>query len=183
VEHFNFGRRYAGPFTTILNILKMDLGSLIIGAIIVLLCILPFILIQIRNNKRDNKKLLDLSNSAKEHDCKITRHEFCGNYLIGMDEVNNFVFFHKIVEDRLIRQFVDLSAIEKSEVVKATRTYTEKEGTAHVIEKLELAFIPNRKGGEVPLMEFYNEEVSLQLNGELQSIERWSLLINERVLA
>lgn len=161
----------------------MDLGSLIIGAIIVLLCILPFILIQIRNNKRDKKKLLDLSNSAKEHNCKITKHEFCGNYLIGIDEVNNFVFFHKIIKDQLIKQFVNLSSIEKSEIVKSTRTYIEKDGKAHVIEKLELAFIPNKKDNEVLLMEFYNENVSFQLNGELQSIERWSHLINEHVLA
>lgn len=161
----------------------MDLGSLIIGAMILLLCILPFILLQIRNKKRENKKLLDLSNSAKEHNCKITQHEFCGHYLIGIDEVNNFVFFHKIIKDQPIKQFVNLSTIEKSEIVTSTRTYTEKDGTAHVIEKLELAFVPNKKDTEVPPMEFYNEDVSFQLNGELQSIERWSLLINKHLLA
>ena len=46
------------------------------------------------------KKSIDF---AKEKGCIINQYEICGNYLIGLDEVRNFVFFE--TKDM---QFIDL---------------------------------------------------------------------------
>lgn len=160
----------------------MDSGSIIIGAIFVALCIVPFILIQIGRNKRKNQKLKLLHNAAKEHNCVITQYEFEGDFLIGIDEINNYVFFSKYIEDTSETHYVDLATVQKCEVIYLHRTYTARDGEHQRIAKLELAFIPNPDGKRV-IFEFYNEETSMQIYGELQAIQKWSKLLNDRITA
>lgn len=159
----------------------MDLNSAITGAIAILICFLPFVMITRSRKKKEKLFLKSLSDFAIQNNCQIDQREVFNSFAIGMDEAQNFVLFYSKTKDREIAQFVDLGKIQSCKVSNTNRTYKNKEGDHKVIDKLELNFIPTARNQPAVTMEFFNPEVSLQLSGELQSIEKWSKLINDRL--
>lgn len=159
----------------------MDLGSTIVGAIIIIICIVPFILMSQSIKKRKRQMLQSLTKIATQHYCQITQYEFCGDFIIGIDKIKNFVFFYKKLKDKEVEQFIDLDNIQNCKVINLNRTITNKDGNHKVIDKLALDFIPISKDKTEITLEFFNSDVSIQFSGELQSIEKWSKLINDQL--
>ncbi len=90
----------------------MDLGNAILWASILAICIAPFVIIHYNNTKRKNSMLQSLNEIAQQHKCSISKHELCGDFVLGLDEDKNFVFFLKKSKTELISQFVDLAVIQ-----------------------------------------------------------------------
>jgi hypothetical protein len=158
----------------------MDLGSAIIGAILIAIFVVPVILINKNSKKRDNKALQSLINIATEHNCIISKHEICSDFVIGIDEIKNFVFFFKQKNENAISQFVDLSEIRISQALKSTRAVKSKNENVTIIEKVKLSFIPKNKAKTEIKFDLYDED-NVQPNGELQLVDKWSKLINDRL--
>jgi len=161
--------------------MEMDLGSAIIGAVAIIICALPFVMMSRSRKKREKAFLQSLSKIATQNNCQINQHEIFGNFAIGIDETKNFVFFFRQVKDNEIEQLVDLSEIQSCKVINTSRNFKNKDGNQKVIDKLELSFTPTAKNKPEIKMEFFNADVNIQLYGELQSIEKWSKLINDRL--
>ena len=159
----------------------MDLGSAIIGAIVIIICALPFVMMSRNSKKREKKNLQSLSEIATQNNCQIDQHEIFGSSAIGIDETKNFVFFYKLTKDKGIEQSVDLSEVQNCKVINTSRTLNNKGGNRKVIDKLELSFLPIVQNRSEIKLEFFNSDDNLQLLGELQSIEKWSKLINDRL--
>lgn len=154
--------------------MEMDWGTAIIGLIMILICIVPFVIMYYNRVKKENKILQSLNEIAQPHNCKISKHEFCGDFVLGIDESRNFVFFFKQKKEEAISQFVDLAEIQSCQVVKkAISTYS--------IQKLELAFLPTNKSKTETKFELYDEEINTQLSGELQFVDKWAKQINDRL--
>ncbi|WP_111709411.1 hypothetical protein [Lutibacter citreus] len=156
----------------------MDLGTALIGIISTTVCAIPFV-ITTRSRKKNEKALISsLKELAKKQDSEITQYETCGNYAIGIDETKNFVFFQLKNKNVIKEQFIDLATIKKCKLANysSSNSYNDKE-----IEQLNLDFIPINKNQSNILFEFYNSEESFQLSGELQSIQKWNKLINNKL--
>lgn len=159
----------------------MDLGSITIGAILLAICIVPFIIMSMGKSKREKQMLQSLKDKASKHNCQISQVEFCGDYVIGIDEVKNVVFFHKHSKDSVIEQFVDLANFRNCKIINLSRIVTNKEGNYKIIDKLKLSLMPILNNKPETILEFFNSDINAQLYDELQSIEKWSRLINERL--
>lgn len=160
----------------------MELGSTIIGAIFIALCIVPVIFMSQRRNKRKKQMLQSILKSASHQNCNISRYEFCGDFGIGMDELKNFVFFYRQTKDKSTEKTVDLSMIQNCKLINAGRTLKSKNGNQTVIDRLDLLFIPVIRQKPEILLELYNSDDSTELTGELQFGEKWSKLINDKLL-
>lgn len=160
--------------------LKMDLGSTIIGAILLAIFIVPIILMNGNRKKRERKALQSLITIANQQNCMISKHEICSDFVIGIDETKNFVFFFKQKAEETISQYVDLSEIKISQAVKSTRTIKNKNRNTEITKRVKLSFIPKNKGKAETIFELYNEE-NTELNGELQLADKWSKQINDRL--
>ncbi len=148
----------------------MDSGIIIIGIITLLVCILPFIFMARSRKIKTTQMLNALNNLAKEKDCKITTHEFCGDLLVGIDEHNPYFFLHKKTLNSTVNQVVNLSEIKSCEIVNTKYN-------RDIVQKLELKFTSeNNKQAEI-FVEFYNHAENFQLSGEIQLIEKWLELI------
>lgn len=158
----------------------MDLGSVIVGTIILAFCIVPFVIMHYNSVKKENKMLQSLNEIAQQHNCKISQHEFCGDFVIGLDENINFVFFFKQKKEEAISRFVDLSEIQYCKAVKSTRTIQSKDGNISIPDRVELSYIPANKGKAETRFELYDEE-NMQISGELQLVDKWSKQINDRL--
>jgi len=157
----------------------MDLSTAIIGLIVISLFTMPFVMIRRIGKKSEQMMLKSLNQLAESKHCKISQFEQWGNFAIGLDEANHKVFYHKLRNGVAIEQFLDLATIERAIVEKITRSTSN--GTK--IERLELGFIPAAKTKPEFFMEFYNSDISSQLGGELQAIEKWAKMINNHIMA
>ncbi len=161
--------------------MEMELGSVLSGAFVIVVCALPFIMMSKNRKKKEKQLLQSLSAVADQNNCRIEQHELFGNFVIGIDESKNFVFFYRLVKDKETTQAIDLGKIEKCRVINTSRKVKHDGKSQDVIDKLELGFLPIAKDHPEIKLEFYNSDVNSQLYGELQSIERWAKLVNGRV--
>ena len=161
--------------------MEMDWGTAIIGLIMILICIVPFVIMHYNRVKKENKMLHSLKENAQQQNCKISQHEFCGDYVMGIDESRNFVFFFKQKKEEAISKFVDLSEVHICQAVKKTRNVKIDKENHSIIERVDLSFIlTNKNKGEIKF-ELYDEEINTQLSGELQFVEKWAKQINDRL--
>lgn len=159
----------------------MDLGVTIIGAILIAICIVPIILMGRNRKKTEKKAFQSLINIANQQSCIINKHEICGDFVLGIDENRNFVFFFKQKKEEAISKFVDLSEVHICQAVKKTRNVKIDKENHSIIERVDLSFIlTNKNKGEVKF-ELYDEEINTQLSGELQFVEKWAKQINDRL--
>lgn len=157
----------------------MDISSIIITAIFIAVCTIPFVLIGRKNKKRKKEKLQSLINIANKQNATISKSEVLSDYVIGMDEVKKQVFFFKKMKDSVIEDYINLAEIKTSKVKNTGRAIAYNNSNQSIIEKLELVFIPLDKNRKEIAWEFFNSDDSSQLGGELQSAEEWSNRINE----
>ena len=157
----------------------MNFSNIIIVAIVIALCAVPFILMAQNKKKRVRKTLQSLTNIANQQNCTISKHEICGDFTIGIDETKKFVFFIKKSEDKVVEQFINLSEIQNCKAKNTSRIVAYNKENQNVIDKIELCFTPIDKNKKEVSWEFFDADINMQLSGELQSIEQWSKLIND----
>lgn len=156
----------------------MDLGSALVGAILLIICIIPFLIMHYSRNKTENTKLYSLKEMAKQHNCVINQHESCGNLILGLDESKNFVFIITTEKEDPISLCINLSEVQTCQAVVKSRTIKTNKESSSITERVELGFIPKTKiKGETRVL-LYDQETSMQLNGELLFVDKWSKQIN-----
>jgi hypothetical protein len=159
----------------------MDIGTAFIGAVALAICILPFFWLRSIRKKAETKMLAALTDFAAEHNGSISRHEIFRDLVIGFDEGSNSLFFYKKSDTEELKQHVQLANVKTCKVVKTSQTLQSKDGARTMIERLELAFVPVAEKEPTIALEFYDMHKNVQLNGELQLIEKWDAWLNERL--
>lgn len=159
----------------------MDLQSIIIGVITIALCFLPYVYFTKKNKKRDQQFFQLLLDKAKALNCNITQHEVKGNIIIGLDDATNELFFVKRNRTTERLQHLNLSKMKSSRLNNVSRMVGEKESKQKVIDKLQLIFTPIDATKRDIVLEFYNSDETLVMNGELQLIENWSKIVSDKI--
>lgn len=161
--------------------MEINLGSIIIGAIIITICILPIVMLRRSRKKRESVLLQSLSEIATQNNYQINQYEILGSLAIGIDKTQNFVFFYRQIENNETKEFVNLDEIQSCNVINTGKSLNNKNENQKEIDRLELSFIPTSINKSEIKMEFFNSDVNAQLYGELQLIEKWSIIINDRL--
>jgi len=160
----------------------MDLGTTIIAVVIMLICILPFALMSIKGRKKQEMLLQGLFGIAEKNNCKISRHELWNSSTIGIDDTALMIFFTRRSGDNETSQQINLAEIQKCRVINSGRTVSTKDDNFKVVEKLELAFSFQDKNKNEVVLECYNaDHDSLNLSGELQLVEKWCKIFNDKI--
>jgi len=151
------------------------------SAILIIIAVLPFVMVILNKRKRKKKFLQALAEIATQNHSQLGQNEIFGNFAIGFDETKNFVFFYKQFEDKEVKESVNLSEVQSCMVHRTIRTFKNEEGNQKVIDRLELCFMSILNDRPETKWEFFNKDVSTQLFGEVQLIEKWSKLINDQL--
>jgi G:T/U-mismatch repair DNA glycosylase len=107
-------------------------------------------------------------------------HEFCGDFLLGMDKNKRYILFYKnVLNSDPIVKIVDLSTIFSCKVLKETKTIKTTRESMEYIERIDLSFISRDK--KETRLELFSEERNTQLNGELQCAEKWEQVLTELI--
>ena len=162
----------------------MDLGTSITAILIAIACVIPFIIMNKINARREREFLHPLFSLAKHHHSRVSQFDTWSNAAVGIDHKTAMVFFFKKVNNTEISRHVRLTEIKKCRVVQETKTAYDELDNFRPIAKLELALEPLDKTKPDILLEFYNADADGgNLTGELQLAEKWRQLINNSVAA
>lgn len=162
--------------------MELDWGTAIIGFAALVICAIPFVFDYRSRNKKTKHLKLSLTKLAEKHNCEVNQYELCGNFILGIDENRNFLFFFKQPKtEEGISQYINLEEIQKCEVVKKTKTVKTDTENLTIVERVEMSFIPSNKNKAEQKIELFDKEKNMQLNGELQFVDKWSKQINKHL--
>ncbi len=161
----------------------MNTSTMITVAVIIAIMLVLYLILSMNRKNNEKKKLQALTNLASKQNCSITKYEFDSKISLGLDEKNNFLFYIKTTGGTAETRYINLSEIKKCKVVNTNRTVQFKNSNSLVVERIEISFEPHSKAGETELLEFYNVETDgSMLTGELQLAEKWSAIVNQRLI-
>lgn len=158
---------------------KMELGTAIVGIIVTLICIIPFVVLNIKKRNKERAILNVLNKLANENHSQITEYEIWNHSSIGIDDNSAYMFYICLINENQISNIVNLKEVEKAKVNSIYRSVNTDERTYNIIDKLELEFIHKNKNIPEKVFEFYNSNTNrLTLAGELQIAEKWCNKVN-----
>jgi len=150
---------------------KMELTSIIIGATLFVAILIPFIWMIMKNKKKEKQlvnELIEYAKTSNSNNCEIDN---CAEIAIGYDKITNCAFFIKRKENLFYKQKVNLLEVQSCEVKKEISKTAVLGSKETRIEKLELKF--NFKNNSSEVVEFFNIQGSIGMDGELKMIEKW----------
>ena len=157
----------------------MDLGVALVGALVIVACILPFIIMYKTKKYNEEQLLEELKSTASEKGFLLTNYEVSGDLSIGIDETSNVFCFCKNVRDNKSQEFIRLNEVKKCSLINLKNST----GSQSIIDKLALSFEFKTKTNPSVFAVFYDSEQQLQLSKELQLIEKWYSIINQKIKA
>ncbi|MGD9995143.1 MAG: hypothetical protein AB7S69_17725 [Salinivirgaceae bacterium] len=159
----------------------MDLSVSLIGAVLVALTILPFILVARSRKKKARLWFQKLALGASAQNKEISLHEISGRIIMGMDQKAKALFYLKPEQSDAAIQSIDLHAIAACKVFKVSRTVGENGSQQSYLGQVGLRFIPRKKAEAESRWLLYDSEEDMQLSGELQFAEKWAGLIDNEI--
>jgi len=161
----------------------MEIGSFLIGTLLLIGCIAPLIWIHINQNKKDSIFTAHCIDLAEKEGLSLGIMEVWNrDYFIGIDEVKRTLIYTRNVNGIPEYEIIPLDQIIAHKIVKEDRQWTVKGQTKSHIERLELHFKINGKPPKEVRLLFYDALKSMTLIGELDIIKKWDELIKKQLM-
>lgn len=153
----------------------METETLVIGTLITLLCIIPFILAIKKNSKNKNFISQSLKILAETKNKMLSEIDTCRDIGISISSDNQYLFFIRLNESSAQTEIIEMSKFSKCEI---NQVKSNKSSELTIFQKIELKLIPkSTKENHISLLLYETMEYT-QLNGELQLAEKWNKRIN-----
>jgi hypothetical protein len=159
----------------------MDTTNIILGAIFLAICIVPFVIMQRSRGKSKNTMMNAIKNIAKDLGLTIGEYEYGSDFIISMDRDNKYVMFCKLNIELTEVKHAKLSEIQSCKVLRSTKSIKTESQNISVTDRVALSVMPASKSLSEISFELYHDVKNMQLNGEIQLAEKWSALINDRI--
>lgn len=153
----------------------MDLGTFIVGMVMLAACIVPFALMAQNRKKRKEQLLFSLKKIAEGKSSTVTHYEVCGDAIMGWDESKLQLFYYQKSSHKERRIAVDLTKMISCEAEHFLNTLDD--GSSR-IQKLQLVFTDRITKGVQEKVELYNADEQTNLQGEVQLLANWESKIN-----
>jgi len=158
----------------------MDIVTILIGLVVSVICVVPFIIIRKNKRKRETESKELISRLAAKSNSKVDAYDRWNKAIVGIDSLNRKLFFIKKIKDMEIQHAIDLSGIQMARVINSQRSAIN--GNYTVIQKLQLGLLSKDKDKSETLLEFYNADYdSLTIMEELRLVEKWSKIVNSHI--
>lgn len=155
----------------------MELGSTIVGIIIITLSLTPFILMAINGKKRKNAIKKELELIAGEHNSKINQFDIWKKTGIALDEQGKYLIGYRKTNLGEQKMCYTLSDFSNCRIIKSSR---DDEGNT-VIESLKMEFVPKNHTKKPDYFEFFNINTdNSQLSDEFSLLDKWSVLLKSK---
>lgn len=157
--------------------MTIDIGSAIIGVIIIIIATTPFVMMSRNKAKKEKKLYQKLVDLASQKNSKIDNYQALQHLAIGIDKDKHYVFFHDTQDAKTTEKSVDLKQIKNVSLIKDK---TNKKDSQK-IKRVGLKFAPQNKSQETVFFEFFNDDKNPQVFGEIQMAEKWVEILQKHV--
>lgn len=162
----------------------MNTSSLLIGLFLVLLCIIPVWLFQRTQTKATRTLKKSFKQLAATNNLAITESDIWHNiYSIGIDNSKNKLLYLKHTESGDLATVADVSDLDKCIVERKIQQTGSGRHSIATVQHLDLVLTYRDSPNHKDVLEFYDESLGTQMNGESMLIEKWQKLIADRFAA
>jgi len=159
----------------------MDIATMIIGAVVLSLFILPFWITIKKNSRENGGPLKSLQEQALAHGAQITRSDRSGPWAIGLDEARQRAFFSLSGKNGMEVRTIDLHDCTDVAIVSKYGGHPGgKSATGHP-EEIALKFLPAKETKAAEEWSLYSAKDRPQLGNELLLARKWEKLLKEQV--
>jgi len=159
----------------------MDPQTTLLTALMIAVTIAPFAISGYLKRTSTNRLLKSLQELAIGSSCKITDYEVCGNYIIGMDDHKQVMFFIQKRENDAYKATIVLSKLLQCKKVNESRTVKDNGSNYTVVERIALHFIFNERTMPDQQLELFTLSSNSKPSGEIQSMDRWHAKIDSMI--
>lgn len=159
----------------------MEMKTIILGAITILVIVVPFVIVFIKNQKKDSKTKSILKKYAIVENSKLDESDTLGNIAIGIDYNQNKLFFVKHSKNNETEQIINLNEIKNVILVNEKRAVKIGKSSTLVVEKIEIVLTSNIPNKPDYILGLYDEHINFVLGGEVQLADKWTAIL-ERIL-
>lgn len=155
----------------------MELGTAIIGLIVLTATFLPFVIIHRNKGKKDHEFLVQLTRIAFANRSDIAHWDKVMDLSLGISSDNRYLFYVRKEGDQWTERWIDLETIESCTSNTIRRSVQGKAGKDSVIERLELVLIPIKTSKDPIHLEIFDAQKSLQITEEFNLLKKWEGMI------
>lgn len=159
----------------------MDSATILIAVISIVICGLPFVISRYNRKKTEGALLSEIKTLSSNKAIQLSKYELLSNFIIGLDEKANVLYFLRKKETGNHFLEVDLAKYTKVEVQQNNHQESENNNTRTVIDQLVLKFHPKSSPDKIVLVELYSHIEAQNLSGEIQLAQEWALFLNNRI--
>jgi len=160
----------------------MEPYSLIIGLFFVALFVLPVWFFQRSQNKEKRVLTKSFKQAASANGLSISQADLWHNiYGIGFDEKNKKLLYLKHSQEADHSILIDLRKIDKCSIQKQVNRSEHGKGSNNIIEKLNLVLVHNDDKNVKDSLEFYNEAICQNMDGDQNMAEKWQKFISAQL--
>lgn len=155
----------------------MNVTTILAIVALILVCVLPFVTMNIRHKKSEKQFLQVLLDYAAKNGITISQHDILGSQVIGLSERGDTILHlrRRNNKDQILQ--VDFAQIDRCYINRPTRSSVD--GNYSATDRIELRFTSRDKSKPDTVFELYNlEHDSMSMNGELQLAEKWQTIVN-----
>lgn len=159
----------------------MELGTTIVGAIIVALFAFPLILLKRSATKKEKLITKSLEKLVANSNGTISSYEISGECAFAIDDTKNQLFLYRRGKEAEFENQLNLNDFQCCRIVKKAESSGTSGSTFNRIERLELSFLPRNKQNPMAKWLIFDDSEKMQVAGELQLLEKWSKMLNAKM--
>lgn len=158
---------------------KMDLTTLLIGVAALAIFIVPVLMIQVANRRRDKRRIKAFKQLAAQNGLTLTKYDTWGESCIGVDEEKKKVYFSTGSNGQASSTLVNLSDVQTCSVSSDGKSLKTKEYNSALTERVSLDFWNgNGKQPEKSFL-FFDKSIDSTLTDELLLAQKWEKIISD----
>ena len=159
----------------------MDQKTILIGALILLVCLLPITLLKLKVVIAKRKKLKLLNNLAEENNTSLMDYEYWNDSAIALSEKGKLLFVIRSLAENEKARAINLSLFDKCRVINDNSRSPYKEGNFKVSDGIDLEL--SGRNNLTERINIYNTEKDGDLlTDELSLAEKWNRIINGSII-
>ena len=145
----------------------MDTESFIMGAVLLIICVAPFAITYLKNNKKESQFIAQLNQLAQAKDVQIDHYELFGNMIFAIDKTHKKALFLQ-----------NIGANENLHVVDLQKSVLEidmadlQDGKRKNIQRITFEWKSSNHSPHDSWV-IYDGKKKFQLSGELELIKKW----------
>lgn len=159
----------------------METKTIILVVISLLVLIVPFAFAYFNRRRKDSKTKSALMKYVNEYNSRLDESNILSNLAIGLDREQARLFFIKNNYNQITAKIVNLNDIKSVRLINDRKAMNAGKSSTLIVEKIAISLSNKSADTKDIILELYDKDVNLSLNGEVQVAEKWVGILEKAI--